>query len=232
MKQLLTEREYLEYRRRGQEPYHLVDAIKELGFENLAEYFREKRDYNFNSLKFEIIETTPSNAIEDVLNTIEYQKTAILFATTTSTLIWHGNNSIFNEEYCSDCGFPVLPIHTGGGTMVSTEGDLNLGICIPKSIGYISKDILNGLANIFRKYTDKQVVVDKNDILIDGYKVVGSSAYNNDKMLMFITPISLTEKSELVDNICLKKSNKIVGYVDFMDADTLREEICLWLQIK
>jgi hypothetical protein len=51
-------------------------------------------------------------------------------------------------------------------------------------------------------------------------------------MLMFVTLVSFSEKSKLIGNICLKNSGKIAGYIDFMDADTLREEICLWLQIQ
>ena len=87
VKAIEKEQEYLEYRMKGQEPYHLVDAIKELGFENLAEYFKTKKDYNFKSLQFEIIEESPFNAIEEVLNIIKEQKTAVLFVPTHFTFI-------------------------------------------------------------------------------------------------------------------------------------------------
>lgn len=232
VKAIEKEKEYLEYRKKGQEPYHLADAIKKLGFEDLREYFDAKKEYNFKSLQFEVIETTPLRAITDVINTIKQEKTAVLFAITPFTLIWNGNNSTFNEEYCNRFGFPILPLQTGGGTIVSTRGDLNIGICFPRKMEYTTNYILEGLANIFRKYTNKKVEVDGNDILVDGYKVLGSSVYADNKMFMFITPVSLSEKSELINNICLKKSSKVAGYVDFMDAEILKSEVCEWLQIK
>ena len=232
VKAIEKEKEYLEYRKKGQEPYHLVDAIKELRFESLEEYFKAKKEYNLKSLDFEVIEESPLRAIAEILNIIKQQKTVVLFVPTPFTFVWTGNNSILNEEYCVRYGIPILPIQTGGGTIVSTKGDLSIGICVPKKIDYTANYILEGLANIFRKYTNKKVEVDGNDILIDGYKVLGSSTYNDNKMLMFVTLVSFSEKSELINNICLKKSSKVAGYIDFMDAETLKSEVCEWLQIK
>jgi hypothetical protein len=87
IKAIEKEQEYLEYRKKGQEPYHLVDAIKELGFESLAEYFKEKKEYNLRLLDFEVIEESPLNAIEKILNLIKEQKTTVLFVPTTFTFI-------------------------------------------------------------------------------------------------------------------------------------------------
>lgn len=44
VKAIEKEKEYLEYRKQGKEPFHLVDAIKECGFESLDEYFEEKKN--------------------------------------------------------------------------------------------------------------------------------------------------------------------------------------------
>lgn len=232
VKAIEKEREYLEYRKQDKEPFHLIDVVKECGFESLNEYFEEKTQYEFEHLQFDVIETTPIKAIANVLDCIAKKKTALLFAETPFTLIWNGNNSKFNEEYCILHKIPIFPIQTSGGTIVSTAGDLNIGICIPDRNGVSLTFILNGLANIFRKYTDKDIVVDGNDILVNNKKVLGSSTYKMNNVFVFIAPVSMTEKSELIENICLKKSSKIPTHINFMTADELRQEVSKWLHLQ
>lgn len=231
LKAMEKEKEYLSYRMEDKEPFHLVDAVKECGFDSLNTYFIAKKNYELSELSFEVIETTPSQAINDVLKTIADKKTAVLFADTNHTLVWTGNQSEFNEGYCNECNIPVYPLHTGGGTIVSTEGDLNIGICVPQSIGVDASFLLNGFADIFRKYTDQTVEVDNNDVLVGGYKVLGSSTYNSNGMFMLITPVSLSAKSDLIANICVKHSEKQPAHIDFMNGATLRQEIAAWLKL-
>lgn len=222
------EREYLSFRVKGEEPFHLVDAVKEYGFDSLKNYFEAKKDYEFSKLKFEVVETTPDKAIKDVLDTIAKQKNSILFAVTDKTLVWNGDNGQYDAEYCNECGIPIYPLYTGGGTIVSTAGDLNIGICFPADLTVDENYILNKFAQTFRKYTDKSVKVSGNDILIDNIKVLGSSIYKENGMFMFITPVSLSNKTDLICKICLKHSTKQPGNIDFMNAETLKNEVMSW----
>ena len=226
---MAREQLYLNYRLEGKEPFHLIDAVKEFGFASLEEYFSAKREYEFNRLEFDVIETAPERAISDVFAAISGRRTAVLFADTNDTIIWNGDNSEFNESYCNECGIPVYPLQTGGGTIVSTAGDLNIGICIPSSVGADERFLLSGLADIFRKYTDKPVEVAGNDILVGGYKAIGSSSYRSNEMFVLITPVSLSEKAELIARICTKHSEKQPRHIDFMDRETLRMEVLRWL---
>lgn len=232
VKAIEKEKEYLSYRMKGEEPFYLIDAIKECGFESLAEYFEQKKIYELSNLSFEVIETTPAKAIGDVLKTMAERKTAVLFANTEYTLVWNGDNSTFNEAYCDECGIPVYPLQTGGGTIVSTAGDLNIGICVPKSTCIDATFILHRFADIFRKYTYKTVEVNGNDIMVNGYKVLGSSTYEHNGMFMFITPVSLSEKAELIASICQRHSEKQPAHIDFMSAYSLRSEVLEWLKVQ
>lgn len=232
VKAIEKEKEYLKHRMNGEEPFHLIDVVRECGFETLQDYFRAKSAHNFKQCTFEVIETTPANAIVDIFKTITDKKIAVLFADTEFTLVWNGDNSKFNQEYCIENNIPILPLQTKGGTIVSTVGDLNIGICMPESLGVDSNYLLNELADIFRKYTNKKIDVDGNDIIVDGFKVLGSSVYHTNGMFMFITPVSLSEKSYLIENICLKKSDKIPKHIDFMDGETLKREVSEWLQVR
>ena len=217
---------------KNEEPYHLVDAVKEYGFESLEEYFAAKRDHEFSQLEFEVMDTTPEKAIADVMNCIDNKKTAVLFAATERTLVWNGNNSEFNENYCEERGIPIYPLYTGGGTIVSTPGDLNIGICYPVNSELREPFVLSKFADIFRKYTDKLVKIYGNDILIDGLKVLGCTSYNRNGMFVFITSVSLSEKESLISEICLKHSTKQPSNIDFMDASTLRSEVEKWLHVQ
>ena len=227
-----AEKEYIAHRIKGEEPFHLVDAVKECGFETLEEYFAAKREHELSALSFEAVETTPTKAIADVLETIARKKTRVLFADTKFTIVWNGDGSEFDREYCAKHGIPVLPIQTAGGTIVSTKGDLNIGICLPAAPGVEVEDVLRKLAEIFRKRTDKSVEIDGNDILIGGHKVLGCSAYRTNGMFMFITPVSFSDKSELIGNICTKRSGKTAGHIDFMSAEELRTEVAEWLKVR
>ena len=103
---------------------------------------------------------------------------------------------------------------------------MSIGICTPIKNNSTAEYILNELASIFRKHTCKEVVVDGNDILVDGYKVVGSSTYPDTMMFMLVAIISFSEKNDLINTICLKKSSKATGHIDFMSAEALKEEVC------
>lgn len=225
VKAIEKEKEYLANRMVGKEPFHLVDAVRECGFQDLKDYFEAKRLYEISLLSFEIIETTPECAIADVMNTIAAGKTAMLFAVTDKTLVWNGNGSTFNNRFCEVCGIPVYPLQTGGGTIVSTKGDLNIGICLPKETGVDAALVLNKLADIFRKYTSEQVAVSENDVLISKRKVLGSSTYEGNGMFVLITPVSMSDKTELIANICTKHSEKQPGHIDFMSSAALRQEV-------
>lgn len=222
------EREYLSFRAKGEEPFHLVDAVKEYGFDSLKAFFDAKRDYEFSQLKFEIVEKTPEEAISTIMKTINGGKTALLFAITDKTLVWNGNGARYNTEYCDECGIPVYPYLTGGGTIVSTAGDLNVGICVPRNLQFNRGYFLERLGNVLKKYTHKTVNVSGNDILVDNIKVIGSTSYLSSEVFMFVASISLSDKADIIDCICQKHSSKQPGYIDFIDANTLRQEIEKW----
>lgn len=223
------EREYLSFRAKGEEPYHLVDAVKEFGFESLNEYFEAKKDYEFSQLKFEIVETVAKNATDCIFATIEARKTAVLFFKVDNTIIWNGEQGDYNASYCEECNIPIYPIFTVGGTIVTGPDDLNLGICIPKIEGIDANYILNKFAKIFSKYTYSLVEVLGNDILVGGVKVLGSSGYEKDEQYMFVSSVSMSDKTELISKICKKHSTKQPGFINFMTAEQLRGEIQKWV---
>ena len=233
VKAIEKEQEYLSYRMKGEEPYSLQDALKEYGFESLDEYFKAKRKYEFRGLGFKVAETSTLNAIVEVGKAIVAGKPAVVMVNIDQTVVFPRSNAEYDREYCNTHGIPILAVPTAGnGALVSCAGDLGVGICVPKNKEFTPEFIIDGFISIFRKYTDKPVYNEGNDIMCDGKKVCGFAFFRMPNVLMLISPISLTEKSELISKICKKKQTKIPGYIDFMTRDELRREVAEWLRIK
>lgn len=226
------EREYLSFRMKGEEPYIFQEEIKKYGFESIEDYLKAKKDYEFSLLKFEVINIATEEMVLDIFRAIEQQRTAVLFAETDKTLVWNGTSGNLNIEYCTEFNIPIYEFNNGGGTIVSTRGDLNMAISYPENEKFNSTYMLNKIVEIFEKYTDKPIVASGNDILVDGYKVMGSTMYRVNGMFVFAASVSMSEKNQLISNICLKHSTKQPSYIDFMTADQLREEIEGWLKIQ
>lgn len=233
VKAIEKEKEYITFRMKGEEPFHLADAIKEFGFESLGEYFKAKQDHEFTSMNFNVIETTTLNAIADVVKAIATKKPTVVIVDINQTVVFPRNDAEYDKEYCIKHGIPILPVPTSGnGALVSLAGDLGVGICVPKNCSITHEYILDGFINIFRKYTDKPVYNEGNDIMCDGKKVCGFAFFNTPDVIMAISPISLTNKSELIAKICMKKQTKIPSYIDFITRDELRMEVSAWLKIQ
>ena len=223
------EREYLSFRMKGEEPFHLVDAVKEYGFNSLKDYFDAKRDYEFSQLKFEVVETTPERAIAEVFRAIETKSNKIGFIDIDYTLVLSGNQGDANVDYCAECNIPIYPYYTNGGSSVATAGDFLLGICMPEVPGLPQVSyMLNRICSVFRKYSNSLFEVNGNDILMNGNKILGSAVYRQNGRIVLINYMSFSDKKDLIDNVCLKHSTKQPGYIDFMTRDRLREEVMKW----
>ena len=225
------EKEYIEHRLKGEEPFHLIDAVRECGFESLNEYFAAKPLYDLQQMSFKVIEVSPFGAIAEVNKAISEKEPTLIFVDIDSTVVWPTNRAEYNAQYVESENLPLLFTGSdGNGTLVSTPGDLGIGICIPGGKAETLSVVANGLVNILSRYTDKPVYNSGNDVIVDGRKVCGISSYLTEDVFMAITPVSLTEKLDLVKQICVKPMVKEVGHIDFMSRDELRWEGTQWLQ--
>lgn len=231
VKAIEKEKEYLSYRMKNEEPFHLVDAVRECGFETLDKYFKAKKEYEFSKIKFSYIEKKPAECIEEVLRMIATQIVGVLFVDSEETFVFNGTAE-YNKEYCQEHNIPVFPIQTAGGTIVCTAGDFSFGICCVSKMGIDAQTILSNIKNILQGYTKEIVLVDGNDILIDGKKVLGSAVYNKNNMFMFVAHVSFSDKKNLISHICTTtKVGKTVGYIDCINRDVFKQEVSKWLRV-
>ena len=224
--------EYLEYRKKGEEPFHLVDAVREFGFESLKEYFAAKRDYEFSLMEFEVVETVPERYIEDLFANISDKNNALLLCDTNETVIAHGDGCVFNESYCNECGYKMFPLYSGGGAIVFNEGDIAVGLMINKEAGFDKDYLIKNIVEIISRHTDKAVAFSGNDILVGDEKVSGSTTYDKNDMFAIIFNLSFSDKTELISKICTKHSAKQPGYIDFMTREDFKREVLEWLTVR
>lgn len=201
VKAIEKEKEYLEYRMKGEEPFHLVDAVRECGFESLAEYFVKKSEYEFGQLQFEVIEKRPAVCLAEVQRMMDEKVTGVLFVESDETFVFSGTSKEFNESYCLENNIPIYYLNTGGGTIVSTVGDFSIGICVPNNAWISTTFILENIKLIIANYMEN-IEVNGNDILVNGSKVCGSTQYRNNDMTCFVAHFSFNDNTKLIETIC------------------------------
>lgn len=244
IKAIEKEKEYLSYRMKNEEPFHLADAVKECGFESLDEYFNAKKEYEFNQLNFEFIIKEPSNCIAEGLRLLDTQTTAIVFVDCDETFVYSGESKPFNEDYCKDNNIPIYPLHTTGGAIVGVQGDFSIGICVPESVGCDSGFMMQKVQELLSTNTDG-IAIDGNDILYNGNKICAVTGYNKNGMYLFIAHFSFSDRIDLISEVCtvptetstfslrrnsVYKPDKIPAYIDFMTREQLRQEVLAWLK--
>lgn len=224
----LSEVEYQLTRSRDETTESLIDRVREYGFSTLEEYFSAKADYMVELMDFSFLEVYPENAAAEMLKMNAKAAPGLLMMNTDKTVVYHGNVS-YNADYCEEHNIPVIEYKTAGGTLVASAGELSIGVCIPTTADVSTAWLLEHLAAILRKYMGN-VVVDNNDILVDGKKVCGAAAYKSNVAYCAVAQFSFDDKTALIQNICPpKKKSKQAGYITAMTREQLRREIQAWL---
>ena len=212
----------------------LVTQLKNIGFSDLQEFFDLKKEYLMHKyLKNNILETTSSNAMNTLQTLINNNQFGIVSVTNDITCVHVGKKeNNLNQTYCSENNIPIFLYDSYGGAIVATKDDYSLAFIVPSNIDLKNSFILENIKLILEKYFSN-VSIEGNDIFIDGLKVAGSTAYSNDKIFFMIFHFSMSDKKELILNICgAPKTGKQVGYINtnILNVNKLKEELLSWLQ--
>ena len=235
IKGMNIEKEYLKYKLQGEKvPYELVDEIKKSGFESLEDYFNNKREYLFNQLEFEIINTSSQDVEEAwcmLYEKINQKKTSAFLVDTTDTIVYINASKPFNEDYCIKNNLKMFKLPLGGGTIVSGKDDIAIVFVLPDNLQTDSSFILTGIKEILGKYEDNVAIVD-NDVLINGNKVCGITFLRNNGMVVYLSHFSFSNNSELINLICHSDSKPVKppSYITGLDKESLKMEVLKWLR--
>lgn len=234
IKAIEVEKNYLEHRMKNEEPFHLVDAIKDCGFDTLESYFAEKNKYQFKQFQFAYTEVSQEDIVSEAVRILTNKLVGVWSADSEKTCVFNGFAGMesFNADYCIENNIPVFPLLANGGTIVHQSGDYSWGVACPDSFHIDARFLLTELKDILQKHTRGIVSVSGNDILVNGKKVCGSTTYNRNGIFLFIAYFSFNDKSELIEKICNKQSNKAPGYIDFITREDFKQEVLQWLTTK
>ena len=228
-KAMEIEKIYQQYRLKGEEPFHLADKIAELGYESLAEYFTEKKEYLFSQWAPEVYYIgvdTFSAAVEDAIVNGKY---GVYIPVADGLYAYHGSDTI-DYALCEELGVRVIELNYQGGTIVGSADDLSIEIVAPADIELEHSVIIHKVCEIVSKYVDG-VSISGNDLLVNGEKVMGSMVRRVGKSFVWAAQISFGEYSEVIEQVCNKKSVKKPSRIDstLLTRDRLEEEVLAWL---
>ena len=108
---------------------------------------------------------------------------------------------------------------------------MGIEIVAPLSIELTSGFILNKFYEIISKYVDN-AIINGNDILIDGKKIMGSMQRNVGKVFVWAAQISFGDYTDIIAQVCNKQSTKQPSHIDNsrLSRDQLEKEVLEWLQ--
>lgn len=228
-KAIEIENKYQNNRMNEIETLPLIDLLKPLGYDNIDSYFLDKIDYSLTNVGAVSYEGDMLGIPEAIAEAVRTATPTIFFPYASRKFIWHGNEEV-DLELCNNLEIDILTLDYFGGNIVSGPEDFSMGFLVPKTIDVTFEYVLNRFANFYKKYFD-DVIIDNNDILINGNKVQGSICFDGNGMFFYGTAISFVDRTNLIKKICKKQSTKIPGFIDstILSKQVLVKEVKSWV---
>ncbi len=205
LKAIEKEKEYLSYRTNGEEPFHLVDAVKECGFNSLDDYFTAKRRLEIR--KMDVIKVKSKEATATIQDFIVNQKHGFAYCVHDEKSIFINNPDNINEDACTEYGYIVLDTQHTGGAVVVNKGDISVVY-----FGVVGNVVMKDFAMyLIDRYKERglNATYEDNDILIDGYKISGLSATPYGHIQYSTIHIGINTNVDHIKAICKKPMKKV-----------------------
>lgn len=222
-----AEEAYLKKRLNGEDA---ILNLGEYGYTNLDDYFYDKKEYQLQNCGLILHEPTMATVIDEFIESVKQQKPSIWIPTADSVFVWHGND-VIDEKLCEQLAVKIYQMPDFvGGNIISGPSDFSMTVSIPASIDITTEYMLDKMKSIMDKYIDG-IVIDGNDFMLNGRKVMGVMNLRANGMYMFATHVSYIDYTDYINQICQKPAQKIPGFIDeaVLPRDTLKNEVLEWL---
>lgn len=208
----------------------LEKFVLENGFQNLTDYFNNKREYLFNNWKPEVYYVDITEYAKVTEEAIQSGKDGIYISNGDGIHAYHGDLPI-DYDLCEELGVRVVELNYGGGTIIGSSNDFSIIIVFPVIMSMCRNFVISKFEEIISKYIPN-VSIDNNDILVNGEKVAGSMTRETDKSFVWATQVSFQDYSEYIEKICQKKQVKKPAFINntLLSRDNLEKEVLSWLQ--
>ena len=228
-KAIAKEKEYLSFRMKGEEPYHLVDAVKEYGYNSLDEYFTAKCRYEISHAP--VVKVKSAEAVSTIQDFIVNQKHGFAYCVHDQKLCFVASADAVNDDACYEYGYAVINTKHTGGAVVVNKGDISM-VHFGDLGNRVMLDFADYLISWYRERGLDAVYVD-NDILIDGYKISGLSSTAYGSIKYSTIHIGINTDVEQIRAICKKPMQKIPrGLSEYgITTEEIEHEVSNWLNV-
>lgn len=204
-KAIEKEKEYLSYRMRGEEPFHLVDAVRGFGYNSLDEYFTAKRRYEISHMS--VVKVRSAEADSTIQDYIVNQKHGFAYCVHDVKMCFVASADAVNADVCAEYGYTVIDTKHTGGAVVVSEGDVSV-----IHFGEVGNSVMHDFVMyLLDKYKARglDATYEDNDVLIDGYKISGVSATVYGGIKYSTIHVGINTDVEQIRAICKKPMQKI-----------------------
>lgn len=160
----------------------------------------------------EIIKVTPDNGEKQIFDIISKQKETCIFCIVDRIVIVAGIKNDVNIDIAKQNNIQILHLQNEGGTIVASPGTVGLAFFTKDFTGHEYRDKV--ISAVISKLKEKgyEPIFDKNDVLIEGKKIISSSSRRYGKLLFTAVLFSInTPDINLIKQICTKPMKKIPG---------------------
>lgn len=205
LKAIEKEKEYLSYRMEGKEPFHLLDAVRECGFNSLEDYFIAKRRHEISEM--DIVKVKSKDATATIQDFIVNQKHGFAYCVHDEKLCFVAKADDVYAGACAEYGYTVLDTQHTGGVVVVNKGDMSV-----VHFGVVGNRVMRDFADyLIERYKERglNATYEGNDVLIDGYKISGLSGTVYGNIKYSTIHIGINTNLERIKAICKKPMNKV-----------------------
>lgn len=205
IKAIEKEKKYISYRMQGKEPFHLVDAVKECGFNSLGDYFTAKRRCEISQEP--VVKVASKDATATIQDFIINQKHGFAYCVHDEKLCFVAKANDVYADACEEYGYTVLDTQHTGGAVVVNKGDMSV-----VHFGTVGNRVMQDFADyLIERYKERglNATYEDNDVLIDGCKISGLSATTYGHIQYSTIHIGINTNLDHIKAICRKPMKKV-----------------------
>lgn len=214
------------------EDVKIYDFIKPCGYSDVNEFYWDKQLFLLKHANYVDVEE-PYISLNLTTEFFENKIPAFLWTINCPTTYAFVPNSFTDFKRLTDLGLEPVKIgySADNGVIVSSDGDLRIFLIYPGDLEIRTDHFLTFFRDFLSDYFEN-VVVDNNDVLVNGKKVLGSVLMPFNKMGVFVSQISFSDKSDLIKKVC-GEAAKVPGFIDpaVLSPYTLKDGFASWLGI-
>lgn len=177
-------------------------------------------------MNFELI--TPEQIMDVVTEGLRTNEERCRYILYTKPYVVPGNNEIIDSEKAQELNVKILNIPNSGGTVVTSSGDIGLGILSSMEKANRFAESFMTYLNLILSNRNFNISRNGNDLILNDYKVASYGSKSCGLMTFAIIQISMNVDMHKIEELCTKPMKKIPkGLSEF---GITSEEMLQWVE--